>query len=717
MKGLTLRNGLAILLTTLAPSLAIAAGAAQDGRARYRNYKLDDHVQQLKTANPAGASSVIVTLAPGTELPAEFARFVRASGALGLINGHVLDLPNGAIQQLEAHPGIFRVHHNRPVGKFNYRTSVTVGAMEVQNALGYTGAGIGIAVIDSGVTAWHDDLSRGGVSRTYPYGDQRVSMFVDFVNGHEQPYDDNGHGTHVAGIIAGNGYDSRGEKAGIAPNASIVALKVLDAEGEGTISNVIAALDWIVANHATYDIRVVNISVGAPVFESYWTDPLTLAVKAVVDRGIVVVGAAGNFGLNLDDEVQFGGVTAPANAPWVLTVGASSTQGTLTRGDDVMADYSSNGPTFIDFSAKPDLVAPGTGTVSLAAPGSSFGETKAAYLLDGQPVLGYKPYLSLTGSSMAAPVVSGTVALMLEANPALTPNLVKAILQYTAQPYADYDPLRQGAGFLNTLGGVQLAGFYARNPVGELMPSQEIWSRHIIWGNYLIWGGYLNPLGNAWDTEVVWGATHGASDEEPITWGTGCGTRCHNIVWGTEDASGENVVWASGRRDNIVWGTGGRGNIVWGTEGRGNIVWGTGGRGNIVWGTGGRGNIVWGTGGRGNIVWGTDCGGADCDDVIWGEAGEDGYVWGSGQRGGNIVWGTGGRGNIVWGTAGRGNIVWGTGGRGNIVWGTGGRGNIVWGTSSEHDVTWGSNPAAVIYPENRESLPSVAVEFGELGGQ
>src|SRR5205823_1134079 len=211
--------------------------------------------------------------------------------------------------------------------------SVTIGARTAQDTLGYTGAGVGIAIIDSGVTSWHDDLTNN-TSKIYPYGNQRVAKFVDFVNGRTTPYDDNGHGSHVAGTITGNGYDSNGEKSGMAPGASIVSLKVLDANGQGTISNIIAALNWIVANRTTYNIRVVNMSVGAPIHESYWTDPLTLAVKQVTDLGVTVVTAAGNMGKNAAGQLQWGGITAPANAPWVLTVGASSTMGTLTRNDD-----------------------------------------------------------------------------------------------------------------------------------------------------------------------------------------------------------------------------------------------------------------------------------------------------------------------------------------------------------------------------------------------
>src|SRR4029077_11154943 len=127
---------------------------------------------------------------------------------------------------------VFRVHYDRPAGKFNYRTAVTTGMRSVQESLGYTGAGVGVAVIDSGVATWHDDLTNRS-SKIYPYGNQRVTKFVDFVNGQALPYDDNGHGSHVAGIILGNGYDSSGQKAGMAPDASLISLKVLDANGQG----------------------------------------------------------------------------------------------------------------------------------------------------------------------------------------------------------------------------------------------------------------------------------------------------------------------------------------------------------------------------------------------------------------------------------------------------------------------------------------------------
>jgi serine protease AprX len=393
-RGWFIKLALASLLVT--PSLASGASGAswvsgegqtlqQHGQAH--DYKLDDVVSQRAGGNPGLTSRVIVTLAAGAELPPEFRKYARGA-KLDVLNGHVLEVPNGVLSQLAKHPNVFRVHDDRPVYAHNYVTSSTVGAVAARQKYGYTGAGVGVAVIDSGISTWHDDLtintfqSQSGITALpHPYGNQRVAKFVDLVNGQTQPYDDNGHGTHVAGVIAGNGFDSSGQKAGMAPDASIISLKVLNANGAGTVSNVIAALGWIAANASAYNIRVVNLSVGAPIRESYLTDPLTLAAKAVTDLGIVVVAAAGNLGRNSSGQSQWGGITAPGNAPWVLTVGASSTMGTTTRGDDTLGGFSSRGPSSIDFLAKPDLVAPGTGTVSLAVPGSTLYINKPSMLV------------------------------------------------------------------------------------------------------------------------------------------------------------------------------------------------------------------------------------------------------------------------------------------------------------------------------------------------
>jgi serine protease AprX len=622
---------------------------------------LDIELSRRAALASSGQSRVIVQLDEGTALPQELAPY-QTGARLGLINAYVLDVPDRLLTQVVEQRGVRSAHFDRPIWAADYLSTHATATDVVQESLGVTGAGVGVAVIDSGVMAWHDDLTSGPArARSAAAGHQRLAAFVDFVNGHTQPYDDHGHGSHVAGIILGNGYDSSGRQVGMAPDAALVALKVLGKDGTGSISHIIAALDWVVDHAAQYNIRVVNLSAGAGVTESYWTDPLTLAVKRVVDQGVVVVAAAGNLGKDAQGTKQYGGILCPANAPWVLTVGASSTQGTVARRDDAVAGFSSLGPTRGDYLAKPDLVAPGYGILSLAVPGSALYSANTNYLVEGQVRTAFPPYLSLSGTSMAAPQVAGAVALMFEANPALTPNLVKAILQYTAQTFPGYGPLEQGAGFLDTLSAVRLATFYAKNEVGARMPMQSTWSRHLMWGNHLITGGYLNPKGSAWSPRVVWGAAHpgAASVDDNIVWGTACGD-CDNIVWGTADAGGDNIVWGTNGDDNIVWGTSVDDNIVWGTS----------------------------LGADDNIVWGTMCGGDDCGRIVWGTRGAGNVVWGTARQGDNIVWGTSGDDNIVWGTNADDNIVWGTSGDDNIVWGTNAGDNIVWGTAGTDNVVW-----------------------------
>ena len=591
------------LVAGIAPSVLAADGQrAQRGgpNSFARSRKLDRHLEELSASGRGSdRTPVIVELQPGADVPAEFARYARRGGRLRTLRGQVLDIPNSVLARLSAHGAVLRVHHDRPTFRFNYRTSITVGTRAVQQTLGLTGAGIGVAVVDSGISTWHDDLTNP-LSTVYPYGNQRLAAFVDFVNGRSTPYDDDGHGTHVAGVIAGNGFDSAGQKAGAAPDASIISLKVLDASGAGTISTIIKALDWVLDHHTQYNIRVVNLSVGATVTESYWTDPLTLAAKRLVDAGIVVVGASGNYGKNAAGETQYGGVTAPGNAPWVLTVGASSTNGTTSRGDDSIAGFSSRGPTYLDWAAKPDLVAPGVGTVSLAEAGSTLAQRYAAALTAGTVSTASPPYLSLSGTSMAAPVVAGTVALMLEANPTLTPNAVKAILQYTAQAYAGYNTLTEGAGFLNAVGAVRLARFFATHASSTPLPVQASWSRTVVWGNERLSGGQLDITAHPFGLGTVWGAGGGDGDQ---------------IVWGTGGPDGDQIVWGTGTTAD-------------------------------------------------NIVWGTRCGGSDCDQIVWGTGSERGdqIVWGTGGGDGDqIVWGTGGGDGdqIVWGTTAGSQTVWG----------------------------------------------------------
>src|SRR6476620_9196134 len=260
-------TGLAALLAflTAAATAAIAGdknGASQGGpNAFVQNYKMDrelaDRANEAAKHPGLQTTPVIIEFKNGAQPSPELRRLGRLGARLDLINGQVIEVRNVQLKKLAGMPEVFRLHYDRPTQAHNYRTAVTVGARAVQNDLGFNGNNVGVAIIDSGITSWHDDLTnKTGIS--YPFGNQRVAAFVDFVSGQTTPYDDNGHGTHVAGIIAGNGYDSNGEKAGIAPRAAIVSLKVLDANGCGTISQIIAALNWVVTNAKTYKIKVVN---------------------------------------------------------------------------------------------------------------------------------------------------------------------------------------------------------------------------------------------------------------------------------------------------------------------------------------------------------------------------------------------------------------------------------------------------------------------------
>jgi serine protease AprX len=574
-------------LLTVAAMLAALAPAASAAQAS--DATLDRELRHRAGA-PRGYSRVILRLNPGVAAGVADAGIRGLRGIVGRrltsVCGQVADVPDTALAALARLPGISGISLDRRVQGTMERTGATIGATWIHESLGLDGTGVGIAVIDSGVANWHDDLASG-----------RVAHFVDFVNFEAAAYDDYGHGTHVAGILAGDGHDSGGRRRGIAPGATLLVEKVLDAAGQGYISNVIAAIDYAIANKDALHLRIVNLSVAAGVYESYNNDPLTLAAKRAVDAGLVVVSAAGNLGKGADGKPQYGAIGAPGNAPWVITVGASSHNGTVDRSDDTVAGFSSRGPTALDFLAKPDVVAPGVGIESLADAGSTLFNTKPLMRLWGTVPTATEPYLALSGTSMASPVVSGTIALMLQANPALTPNLVKAILQFTAESRDGYNALTQGAGFLNARGAIELAQSLAAGgslpgsaaPAGADSPAQAAWSGHVIWGNHLV-GGQIRAGANAWRTDVVWGSAQ-APEGTRIVLGTSLGTGGENVVWGTACGGADCDPSTSPGAGRMVWGTAcadcdpstalGAGNIVWATNvlddtslGAGDVVWG-----------------------------------------------------------------------------------------------------------------------------------------------
>ena len=230
------------------------------------------------------------------------------------------------------------------------------------------------------------------------------------------PLDPYGHGTHVAGLIAS-------EFVGVAPNARLIGLRVLDEKGQGVTANVVRAIEFAIANKDLLGINVLNLSLGHPIYEPAATDPLVQAVEHAVREGLVVVASAGNFGMNRQTGLPgYAGIASPGNAPSAVTAGAVRTFNTVTRADDRVAPYSSRGPSWYDGFAKPDVVAPGDNLLSVAAVGSALRLAQEKRGNAGN-------YMRLSGTSMAAGVTSGVVALVLNANRGLTPNAVKAILE------------------------------------------------------------------------------------------------------------------------------------------------------------------------------------------------------------------------------------------------------------------------------------------------
>jgi len=251
-----------------------------------------------------------------------------------------------------------------------------------------TGRNIGVAILDTGI---------------YPHADfeNRILVFKDFVKYRNTPYDDNGHGTHVAGILGGNGIASNGKYRGVAPKCNLIILKVLDHKGNGSKGNVLKALDWIHLNRKRYNIRIINISVGTTQTENKEHNDLITAVEKAWDNNLAVVTAAGNMG------PDSGSVTAPGSSKKVITVGCSDM---ITSNHGI----SGRGPTK-HCICKPDIVAPGNGIISCSA--------KA----------GGRSYTVKSGTSMSTPMVSGGIALLMEKYPNISNLEIKIRLRETAK--------------------------------------------------------------------------------------------------------------------------------------------------------------------------------------------------------------------------------------------------------------------------------------------
>jgi serine protease AprX len=382
----------------------------------------------LAQSHPGRRVEVIVRLEPGMS-PEAVRSFVRVAGGhagepIGLINGFPARLDARDALRLATQPGVLAVSLNgvtkpqsAPSQPNKLETAFNQSVNTPQAWNHATGKGVGVAVIDTGIAG---DLPDFRVSADD--GRSRVVASAIVNPDAQNAGDSYGHGTHVAGLIAGNG-DSRtpgdplrGKYAGAAPDAHLISIKASDEKGDATVLDAIFGLQFAVDHMADYNIRVVNLSLESTVAESYRTDPLDAAVEAAWFKGLVVVAAAGNRGSDAD-AVHY----APGNDPYAISVGAVRDHGTKQTKDDVRPDWSSHGTTQ-DGYAKPDVYAPGARLFSTLSPGSKFASLcESCVTPDGE-------YIRAGGTSMSAPVVSGVVAALLEKHPSWTPDQVKGAL-------------------------------------------------------------------------------------------------------------------------------------------------------------------------------------------------------------------------------------------------------------------------------------------------
>lgn len=298
--------------------------------------------------------------------------------------------------------------------------------LESAHNKGIYGEGVGVAILDTGIYP-HPDFTTGK---------NRIVAFYDVINGRKIPYDDNGHGTHVAGIIAGNGSESKGEYKGVAPKCNIISVKVLNHKGNGNVSDVLQGLQWVVDNKERYNIRVVNISVGTSSTDSMDEESaLVRGVNAVWDAGIIVVVAAGNNGPKPKS------ISTPGISRKVITVGASDDDIPVELAGVRAKDYSGRGPTQACIK-KPDVIAPGSNIVSCNA-----SRGKNTFSIFGTR-RDYSMYTVKSGTSMATPIVSGAIVLLLSVYPEMTNQEVKLRIKNSSvdlgQPWS-----KQGWGLLN----------------------------------------------------------------------------------------------------------------------------------------------------------------------------------------------------------------------------------------------------------------------------
>lgn len=494
---------------------------------------------------------------------------VRSSGGtvdevLPIVDGVSAKVPAARLDELRADPRVRTVTADDPIAFEGAPDSGT--AHRIQNIVrskdlwhrGIDGSGTTVALLDTGVYAGHPDLA-GRVVHCEDLSHEAGTV--------AHCADTFGHGTFMAGLIAGDGTASNGKHTGAAPGARIVSVKAAGFDGATDVSTVLAGIQWIVAHKDVYGIRVMNLSLGTDSSQDYRLSPLNYAVETAWASGIVVVVSAGNSG------PEAATVMKPGDDPYVITVGASNDEGSMATGDDRVPVFSSRGPTRANGLAKPDLVSPGVHTVSLRSPGSAidqqYGSTAA--------VDGY--YFKGTGTSMATATVSGIVAQLLEDEPALTPDQVKHRLTSTARPIAETDALRTGAGLVDAYAAADSTSTASANQglahatgLGLLEGDRGSAGVEVVTpiGQLFLRGEYIaqtdpeqvslsNPAGlvpwagatwkaEGWDAASWAGATWKSGDWAGATWK---GATWKATVW--DGATWKGATWKNADWDGATW--------------------------------------------------------------------------------------------------------------------------------------------------------------------
>ena len=470
------RTRLASATTVSAPTTTAAATGATAAPAAFSSARdgLSPALSTLAAAHPARRVQVIVQLVPAATAAQGHTLVRRLGGRVGLdlhiIHGFAAEMTAAAARRLGASAMVHAVSLNVTLRQTDYsgpdmswqgaalKTTFdqTIGATRLWRHS--MGQGVGVAVIDTGVAG---DLPDFQTSQNDPTSRVVASAVID--PSATSAGDTYGHGTLVAGLIAGNGADrdpsdpDYGSYEGTAPQANVISVKVADDHGNASTLDAIYGLQFAVDHQSDYNIRVINMSFRSTSAQSYTSDPLDAAAEQAWFAGITVVAAAGNMG-TASDAVDY----APGNDPYVITVGATDGQNTAYPWDDTTASWSSQGTTQDGYS-KPDVLAPGAHIVSTLAPGSAFAGLCPTCVTDGS-------YFQASGTSLAAPLVAGIAADLIGAHPDWTPAMVKGAIVNTAIP------LRSGGGEINGraaywAGGNQLSSDQNLTPNQFIDPS------------------------------------------------------------------------------------------------------------------------------------------------------------------------------------------------------------------------------------------------------